>query len=780
MPSNEVQLKCTVKKIFKNCPKSDGWYGFFAYVPKLKRDVKITGITSLVLKEQMQLEITAVPDPKSPDDSFIMKDVTIITRTQKSIIAYLSSLKGIGRFTAQRIVSEFGADAIKEIENNIDHVRITCGLTQLQADELTLGVFATNETNKLQKFLPELTPKQIEYVRRNLKDPIKEVSDNPYVLTRIPTIGFKRADDIALRLGFDPISPFRVNHGIVYLLKTCSGLCEHCYLNLSDDDTLRKLYTETENLLNVRFIDYKEFGNRICDLAAIPDSPIKLEKWNLETHLYLCEMYYAVQAIVRILKTPKPQPYQRSKLQTFLPAYEQNKRIKLSLEQKTAVETSLTNPISVITGGPGRGKTMLIDCIASAWDKGTVYLLAPTGKAANKLNIATSGRYSVTTMTIDKLITLLSLGCDKAQTAVLKNTHVNSEHNLVIVDESSMIDTKKAAHLLSCCEKCNFIFVGDIDQLPAIEPGTFFKDVIDSGVIPVSKLTIPMRNAGKILENADKINKNDINLSYDFMEMPFYPYEKDDQTLLDAVIDQYNIERSRTPDIKQIALLSPIKKGFAGTVKLNIAIQNIICPAAADNTRPSYDQRRSRNNYVTKGFIINSQFYGNSSDYTKYRVGDIVINTQNCPDITVYSYTYNDYWNGNAEKRTQGIFNGDCGTIIAYVPDAGDQTEMIVIQLFDGRIIEIDCSAGEFESFQLGYAMTVHKAQGCEYETVIYISPDSIQYCVKTGFASKNIVYTAVTRAKNRMIIMGSKNGLHACIQNNQPVRNSTLAQKLR
>lgn len=772
MPNDETKFRCTVKKIFKNCPKSDGWYGFFAHVPKLKTDVKITGITSLRLKEQMQLDITAIPDPKS-SDAFIMKDVTIVTQTQKGIVAYLSSFDGIGRFTAERIVNEFGINAVSEIENNIDHVKQICCLSDRQADILKNNISATNETNRLQKFLPELTLKQIEYVKHHFTDPVTEITDNPYRLCEeVPGIGFAKADAVALRLGFDNLSPFRVNHGIVHVLRTAVGICEHSYVNLSDNTQFAKLFFETQKLLNIQFQNYTEFADRLKRLNAVPSSPIRLNYFDKETHLYLYDMYMATETIRTIVKSSKPKPsYSLQYINHITNGYEQAKNLRLTTEQKNAVTTALQNNFSVITGGPGRGKTMLIDCITMGWDCGNVFLLAPTGKAANKLSTATNNRYS--TMTIDKFVILASAIPDKN-----KNGSPNNLHNLIVVDESSMIDVRKAASLLACCPYCSYVFVGDIDQLPPIEPGTFFKDLIESNAVPVARLTVPMRNKGKILENADKINVNDINLSYDFVEMPFFPYPNEDQQMLDAIIDRYNEERKNTPDITQIALLSPMHKGFAGTVKLNITIQDIACPAV-QNVQPSLDKRRKRENYVQKGFMIPTQMYGNSSDYTKYRVGDIVMNTKNQPQLTLFSYTNNDYWNGSPQSRHMGIFNGDCGTIIAYVPASGDQDEIIVIQLFDGKIAEINCSAGEFESFSLGYAMTVHKAQGCEYETVIYVSPASMINCVKTGFASKNIIYTAVTRAKSRMIIMGSKEGLNACIRNNLPVRNSKLAQKL-
>jgi exodeoxyribonuclease V alpha subunit len=268
---------------------------------------------------------------------------------------------------------------------------------------------------------------------------------------------------------------------------------------------------------------------------------------------------------------------------------------------------------------------------------------------------------------------------------------------------------------------------------------------------------------------------------YNFTEMPFYPQADDDEAALDAVIDQYNDERIDCPDVTKIALISPVRKGILGVSNLNMTLQDIVCPASMNNAA-GYNSNHKRNYHANKGYQIMSTIYGNSERYTRFRVGDTVMCTKNNSCIETFKYKNDDYWNGSPESTEMGIFNGDQGKIIGYIEakDSNDEHEIIVIQFFNNMIAEIDLTAGDFDSFELGYAMTVHKAQGCEYDTVVYVSPKSLTGMTSGGFATKNLVYTAVTRAKKRVVIMGSKESLNNCIMTNAVERHSNLAERMK
>ena len=190
---------------------------------------------------------------------------------------------------------------------------------------------------------------------------------------------------------------------------------------------------------------------------------------------------------------------------------------------------------------------------------------------------------------------------------------------------------------------------------------------------------------------------------------------------------------------------------------------------------------------TTKGFSLPDTFFGNSDNYTRLRVGDIVMNTKNNNEIESYHYTNDDYWNGDpVGQKSLGIFNGDCGRIIGYIPPEDTQSSdaeiahaFMIIQMFDGRMVKLDITSGEADNIQLGYSMTVHKAQGCEYDSVIYVSPERLLSFGMSGFLSKNLVYTAFTRAKKKVTVIGSKESLNLCIQSNIPDRNSNFKDRI-
>lgn len=781
MPNQPTQeFRCTIKRLFNGCPKSDGWFGCFAHVRGEIGDIKLTGNTTVNLVNGMQLDVTVVKNQKF--DSYDVIDFSVVTKTKTGLVSYLASLSGVSKDTARAIVMCYGEDALDEIKANPQNVKLSVGLTDKQLQAITDGVNKNDAQNDLRKFLPELSAQLIRRVKDQIPNPKKAIKDNPYILHTVPGISFPVADTIALRLGIHPLEAFRVNHGLIYILETESN--GHLFINLSDTNALQKLCNRLESLLRIRFDSLNEFGMRLMALSQIQNSPIIIEHYKNEYHLYLTSLYLDMISVVGRVNILRKQDtaftLAKNSVNRQISKYETYSGKILTKEQRNAVETAMHNKICIVTGGPGRGKTAVIDCIAHSWKTPTpkgekpreVLLLAPTGKAMNKLRTATNAQFE--TMTIDKLI----VTAEKANSKAFDEK--NNDSTLIIIDESSMLDIAKIASLMNILSQCQYCFVGDIDQLPPISPGHFLKNLIDSGNVPTAYLTVPLRNGGLILSNAEKINNNDINLQYDFTQMPFYPQEADNQAALDFILEQYNEERINCPDITQIALLSPMKKGILGTVSINIAIQDIACPLNPNHTI-TYDAQHDRDVILTKGYPIASTIYGNGEQYTKFRIGDIVLNTQNANNVMAFYYEDNDYWNKLAIESSQGVFNGDCGRIIGYVPANGsdDGHDIIIVQLFDNRFIEIDLSAGEFEHFELGYAMTVHKSQGCEYQTVIYVSPKMLLNSISTGFATKNLVYTAVTRAKEKVVIIGSKEALNECIMHNIPEKNSNVQERV-
>lgn len=806
------EFRCTIKRMFNGCPKADGWFGCFAHI-RGKDDIKLTGKTSVPLSENMVLDVKG---DRISDGEYKIIEFSVVTKTTKGLIAYLSAIEGVGKITATKIVTRVGTDAISIIQNGYDDTKQMSEdhglhLSEKQIINLVTNVNKMTTKNRLAKFLPELAtnPKYIERICGIITgDPIKKIQQNPYILLDIPGVSFNTVDTIAVRLGVDPSSPKRIGHAVNHIMTNKNE--GHMYVNLSNSEELNRLYRETESLLNLKFSGINEFAGKIIQIINDPVYDLKIKNYQGERHLYKQSIYDAmIYLINRITEynsvASNTAVIPDRSIENMMQSYEQtvfiekHKNITLNDEQRTAVKNSLKNRMSIITGGPGRGKTSMIDCLAychkNLVHNSKIILLAPTGKAMSKLKNDTFDFINKTTYdtkTIDSFI--ISYAYTKA---FYEKKHINyddicgyDENTLIIIDESSMIDIEKVAKLMRCAPRCHYCFVGDADQLPPINPGTFFKDTIEANLnnIPVTRLITPLRNSGCILENADKVNNNDANLKYNAADMPFFPQEEDDLEALDDIIDIYNDERMETPDITQIAMLCPIRKGLIGTDSINMEIQDIVCPEN-NNAQISFDKRRKQSVYITKGYPIPDTFFGNSERYTRLRVGDIVMNTKNnANEIISFRYKNNDYWNGDVipESKTIGIFNGDCGKIIGYMPaidpdskDTNLSHSFMIIQFFDNRFVELDMTAGDADNISLAYAMTVHKAQGCEYKTVIYISPKRLISLKDIGFLSKNLVYTAFTRAKEKVIVIGSKESINECIKLNAPVKNSKFKEML-
>ena len=808
-PGASVQtFRCTIKNLFRNCPKPDGWFGCFASV-RGHDDIKLTGVSNIPVAKGMVLDVEAYESP-TEINSYTASKVTIVTKTMTGLVSYLSSIAMISRSKAQELVDAFGQDILSVIGEGKDTLKEkTDGVVDLSDKQLTALVESVNNLdieNRVAKLLPEISSdkKVIKRIIENIKDPINSIKKNPYVLQEIRGITFPVIDTIAVRLGIDPASDIRIKKGIIYYIKNMGG--GNLYLNLSSERELKAMQYKLEELLRVNFANLNVFSRKILaacnceDKTCDEDNDLVIDQYGIEYHLYLRSVYEAQQYTVSsihnmIIYSQTNDDCVRSGLasnsidvKACIRRYENNKNFTLNAEQKTAVEKAITHRLSVITGGPGRGKTTIIDCIADIWSKissGEVILLAPTGKAVNKLDSATdatSKGYII--KTIDRIVCEVKYG--KLNNKKSYNNPYDSSKNLVIIDESSMIDMKKMYALLSTIPTANICFVGDADQLPPIEPGTVFKDIIDSGInIPITYLKKPMRNKGNILENSEKVNNNDTSLKYNFTDMPFFAKEKDDDNTLNFILDQYADEKSENPDITQLAIICPIKKGTIGTDCINIKMQDIACPVN-HTANITTDKRRAVKHYIAKGYPIKETIFDNATNYTHFRIGDIIMITKNNDGVETFDYSNNDYWNGEPTGRHQGIFNGDCGRIISYIPAVNQSSKnteeshsFLVIKFFNNRFAKLDITAGETEDMSLGYALTVHKAQGCEYDTVIYVSPNKLVNFTRNGFACKNLVYTAFTRAKKRLVIIGSKDSINACIQTNIPERNSNFKERL-
>lgn len=795
------QFRVTIKKLFRDCPKPNGWFAGYAHI-RGGDDIKVVGkSTEIMVMEGLVLDITGFWKNQDKEE-FNITEMTPVTKTRTGMTTYLASLPGISRPTANKLVLSYGSAVLDIIKTDPGRIKREMNFSDKVMTALTKGVCADNIMNQLRQMLPGFSEQLVKRVHEMWPDAVNIIKQDPYRLQEISGVSFGKADTVALSLGFDPLHPYRVNHGLTHVLDTCFG--NDTFVDIADPEQLNRLTTHLEYLLSVRFQSVDEIAKRAEVLAAIPvNAPVIIEHKNGQKRLFLSSVHNSVTTVTNCIRIGSKMPYAqgqepntfRNLVTDLIHEYEARVSMNLTDEQNFAVMMSAGSHISVITGGPGRGKTTIVDCLASVMEfllqkTDNIMLLAPTGRAMNKLRTATKQRYN--TMTIDRLI-VSATEEEKSKSNLTRElgslvkghySHMNSKDKIFIIDESSMVDIEKIARLMFLFPKTRYCFVGDIDQLPPIGKGRFLYDLIQSKCVPVTYLTEPLRNGGLILANATKISKGQTDLAWDFTEMPFFPQPEDNEEALNAILEQYNDERANCPDITDIALLCPVKRGTIGVVSLNRALQDIACPERI--CQPTVDQRHGCKVFAQKGHPIQSTIYGDgtSKNWTRFRVGDIVMNTKNQYGIICTKYTNDDYWNGRATKQTIGIFNGDCGRIIGYFPSASlDESvsqnphEFVVVQFFNNMIAAIDVTMGEFEHFELGYAMTVHKSQGCEYKVVIYVSPNSLSNM--KGFAVRNLPYTGVTRAKERVVIIGSKDSLMNCIQNPLPPCNSDFTERV-
>lgn len=796
-----------IRKVFNGCPKPDGWFGAFAELDD-GSSIKITGTTSLPLYKGMVLDAVLKPSRKNPADMDVVS-MSPVTKSMTGIVSYLSSFPGVGRQTAASIYRALGDDAVNSLVSDPAAASAKSGVPLEKINALRDRIQSADQANTLRRMVPELSDRMCTRVIATFEqmgesDYIAKIRKDPYLLSTVPGVSFRVADAAALRMGVHPLEPYRVNHGLVYVLQNRSG--NGTYVNLSDPAAARDLGAELGRLLDLAPFSQKELLDRTAALGGA-GGPVILRKSGSEYRLFLQEVDDGIQAIAETvsaansmapflfeaicgLQLAMPADQLEDEVKTFLRGYSRKSPFPLTMEQWNAVSTAITNRVSIVTGGPGRGKTTVIDAIAGCFsflaakyanrlsDKARIMLLAPTGRAMAKLDAATGRAYEA--MTIDRLLA----------TAKFEASPVNEmdrENCLFVIDESSMLDVDKAGRLMRKFHRAKFCFVGDIDQLPPIGKGRVLSDLIESGRVPVARLTVPQRQgAGSaILANADRIKAGDTDIQWDFNAMPFFPEESDDK-LKDVAVESYLDELQENPDATELALLCPVKSGPAGVVALNLAIQDIMCPKSQGTA--TFNARKEADVISTKGHPINGAFYGDGKSYTNFRVGDQVICTKNNYGAQCVAYTNDDYWNGTALDTTAGVFNGECGRIIAFMPAknvlgtqsiAASRRDIVAVQMANGRVVELDMTMGEFDNFDLAYAMTVHKAQGCEYDTVIYVSPASLSRMVVTGFANRSLFYTAATRAKKKVMVAGSKQSVNACVLTDLPDCDSDLVQRI-
>ncbi len=651
----------------------------------------------------------------------------IMPNSLKGIEKYLASgaISGIGPITAKKLVDRFGEDIFNVIENDTKRLMEIEGIGRKKIKLIYDSYLKGREVKNIMVFLQSygVTPKQALKIYRVFgSEAITKVRENPYVLSEeVPSIGFKTADGIARNLGIEIDSPFRIQSGIKHLVN------EYCAQGSTfiPKDTLverGKITLEVPEDLIIENLTHAIMTNKLS-LEMVGD---------IEGVFALPFLYAEVSVAKMILNLALEEPKKLDlPVLDYIKDFEKENNISFHEKQIEAIVGAVDNGIEIITGGPGTGKTTIIKCILEIFDRGgqKVLMAAPTGRAAKRMSEAT-GRES---KTIHRLI---DLGVASEDEEVLFDEDQTLNCDVVIIDEASMIDVMLMSNLLKSIKpRTRLILVGDVDQLPSVGSGRVLEDLIESTAFKVVKLSYIYRQGKEsyITTNAHRINTGEMPMlnakDSDFFFITGDHNEDSLEKLVDLVLNRLPKFNKNWDKVKDFQVLTPMRKGELGVYNLNLVLQKVLNPQ-----RKKYD-------------------------FTQFQVGDKVMQTKNN-----YMIKWKKIKRVHGEPpEGQGIFNGDIG----YVKSIDDEDNVVSVIFDEDKIVEFD--AQELEDLELAYAVTIHKSQGSEFKVVLiplFMGPPLLM--------SRNLIYTAVTRAKELLVLVGSKKALSYMIRNTKTYERHT------
>ncbi len=652
-----------------------------------------------VYGEQMTVETYEI---KTPEDTAAME-------------RYLGSgaIKGVGAALAARIVKRFKADTFRILEEEPERLSEVKGVSEKMAMAISQQVEQKKEMRQAMMFLQEygismnLAAKIYQEYGPRLYGIIKE---NPYQMADdIQGVGFKMADEIARKVGIFTDSDFRIKCGVLYSLlqATSNG---HTYLPEED------LLSQSSELLKV---DRQLIEKHLMDMQL--DKRLVIRETEGRRVVYASQYYYMELNAAKMLHDLNIRGRMpESDIQSKLLKLQKEEQIELDDKQVKAVVEAVNSGLLILTGGPGTGKTTTINTIIRFFESEEMEILlaAPTGRAAKRMTEATG--YEA--RTIHRLLELSGVPGDERSVGMHfeRNEENPLDADAVIIDETSMVDINLMQSLLKAINPgTRLILVGDVNQLPSVGPGNVLRDMIDSGCFNVVMLTKIFRQATQsdIVVNAHKINGGEkISLGKKSNDFLFIKRE-DPNAIINAII---TLVQDKLPgyvhaDIFDIQIMTPMRKGAMGVERLNTILQEFLNP-------PSEDKPQKE----ATGII--------------YRVGDKVMQIKN---------NYNIEWEvrnkyGIPVDKGTGIYNGDMGII----REINSFAELITVEFDESRLVEY--SYKQLEELELAYAITIHKSQGSEYPAVVipvFSGPRMLM--------TRNLIYTAVTRAKACVCLVG-------------------------
>lgn len=656
-----------------------------------------------------------------------------------SIQLYLSSgaIKGIGKALAARIVKKYGDNTFRVIVEEPEKLAQIKGISQRMATEIYRQFEDKRDMRNAMMFLQKyhisgnLAVKIFQEYGQDMNDIL---SENPYRLAEdINGVGFKTADEIASKVGIEPNSDYRIKAGILYVLLKANSE-GHVYL--------------PESVLKYRAKDLLLAEDEAIERQFISlniEKKIIIVENNQDKLIYSAMFYYMELNVARMLHDLNIRyEYDEKSLNNRLIQIEAMTGTELDKQQRVAVMEAACNGLLVITGGPGTGKTTTINAIIKLFEAEglDILLAAPTGRAAKRMSDTTGYEAK----TIHRMLELSKPGQgDGSNFTFERNENNPLETDVLIIDEMSMVDISLMNALLKAVlVGTRLILVGDVNQLPSVGPGNVLRDIINSHCFNMVMLTKIFRQAAgsDIIVNAHKINAGE-QVLFDNKSRDFFLLKRDDANVIMAVM--INLIKNKLPKYVKatqfdIQVLTPMRKGELGVERLNKGLQLALNPPTKEKKEKEYHQG-------------------------VFREGDKVMQVKN---------NYQLAWEikssyGITSQAGTGVFNGDAG----IVKEINLFSEHLLVEFDDNRIV--DYSFSQLDELELAYAVTIHKSQGSEYPAVILPILDGPRMLF-----NRNLLYTAVTRAKSCVVIVGNENMVKFMIDNkNEQSRYSRLGEQI-
>ncbi len=730
----DIYISGTIEKIIYQSPST--WYSVCDVLLETGENITIVGtMPYIAVGEGIEASGNWITSKDYGKQFKVEEYKKTLPEKKNSILRYLSSgaIKGIGAKIAKKIVDEYGEDSFDVIENHPDWLAQINGISRKKAYEMSFDFKEKSDIREIMTYSIGIISAEnaIKIHKKWGRNALGILKENPYALCSDHFgISFKMADNLAISSGVSFDNRYRIEAGIKYVLGVYATRDGHTYVKEE------LLIDSVSKFIGVK----KELIEAVLNDKETISGIVKIINEN-EPCEALGELYFAEINISKRLKHIKRYAISLNdaNLEYVVSNLEARDGIKYASLQKRAIFEALKNGVTVLTGGPGTGKTTVIKALLHIFNSLDMKcaLCAPTGRASKRMSEATGTEAK----TIHRLLEVSSGNEYSDEPKFLRNNSNPLDEDVIIVDESSMIDVLLMNSLLCAVRTgARVILIGDTDQLPSVGEGNVLNDIIASemfSTICLNEIFRQAENSG-IVTNAHKINKGiapDLKEKYD----DFFFISVDDEKISDCIAD---LCKNRLPNkygkgiAEQIQVITPSKKGSAGTVNLNYVLQQSLNPSCAG--KPQLNKGQSK----------------------VFRMFDKVMQTKNNYDIE-----WIDEKNG-IEMIGMGVFNGDIGYIKGINED-------IATVDFSGKIVEYQ--QNELEELDHSYAITVHKSQGSEYPVVIIPISRACPYILMT----RNLIYTAITRAERMVILVGSKEVFYDMIENNTKVLRNTMLKKL-